>query len=234
MLRRSPSFALLCSLVACGFQVAQDTAGPGATPDGGGGGDGGDGPRPDAPCVDTDGDTICDAVDVCPGSDDRADEDLDGIPDGCDAWPCGAAPASPPGLVAWSTPSENVTLSAISIAGQGQRVVASPGQSLSLAAAYSIVDCQCTNCIDQIEVGFEPGGKQACLYNGNPQGSSPSPGCAIPTPGTATRMLTAPMQPGVHQVRFNRGNDASCQNNGVWWANVAPPAGNTIALVCVR
>jgi len=38
------------------------------------------------PCVggDADGDGVCDADDVCPGFDDRADGDFDGIPDGCD------------------------------------------------------------------------------------------------------------------------------------------------------
>jgi hypothetical protein len=33
---------------------------------------------------DADNDTVCDAQDICPGSDDLADVDNDGIPDGCD------------------------------------------------------------------------------------------------------------------------------------------------------
>jgi cysteine-rich repeat protein len=37
--------------------------------------------------ADTDGDTVCDAVDVCPGFPDLDDADGDGTPDGCD--PCG-------------------------------------------------------------------------------------------------------------------------------------------------
>jgi hypothetical protein len=36
-----------------------------------------------APCPDTDGDTICNAMDLCPGADDRLDADTDGIPDRC-------------------------------------------------------------------------------------------------------------------------------------------------------
>ena len=38
-------------------------------------------------CDDADGDTICDTVDVCAGSDDRVDQDFDGVPDGCDICP---------------------------------------------------------------------------------------------------------------------------------------------------
>ena len=36
------------------------------------------------PCEDTDGDTVCDNVDQCPGYNDLADADGDGIPDACD------------------------------------------------------------------------------------------------------------------------------------------------------
>ena len=36
---------------------------------------------------DTDGDGVCDDSDICPGSDDNADMDMDNIPDGCDANP---------------------------------------------------------------------------------------------------------------------------------------------------
>ncbi len=62
----------------------------------------------DDPCPldnpdDTDGDGVCDSVDICPGFDDSADEDSDGIPDGCDTvvtidfdWPDGV-----PDLGAW-------------------------------------------------------------------------------------------------------------------------------------
>ncbi|MEZ4993501.1 MAG: NPCBM/NEW2 domain-containing protein [Saprospiraceae bacterium] len=36
---------------------------------------------------DTDGDGVCDAADICPGSNDLADADGDGVPDGCDVCP---------------------------------------------------------------------------------------------------------------------------------------------------
>ena len=34
---------------------------------------------------DSDNDGVCDSDDACPGFDDNADADGDGIPDGCDA-----------------------------------------------------------------------------------------------------------------------------------------------------
>jgi hypothetical protein len=74
-------------------------------------------------------------------------------------------------------------------------------------------------------------GKAACLYNGNPNGNG---NCTVATTGMSTQMVRAPTTPGVYQLRFNRGNDNSCQANGDWWADVPPPAGNTFALVCVR
>ncbi len=39
------------------------------------------------PCPDLDNDTVCDDEDVCPGFDDLADADGDGIPDGCEVAP---------------------------------------------------------------------------------------------------------------------------------------------------
>ncbi|MBT8189402.1 MAG: T9SS type A sorting domain-containing protein [Bacteroidia bacterium] len=40
------------------------------------------------PCPDDDNDGVCNAVDICPGFDDNADADGDGIPDGCDNNNC--------------------------------------------------------------------------------------------------------------------------------------------------
>lgn len=182
---------------------------------------------------DPDLDGVCTAADRCLTGNDAADADSDTVPDACDTWPCGAAPAALPTFVAWTTPTENVTLTAIDGAGMGQRIVVNPGAVVAVTATFSIIDCECPNCIDQIEVGLIPGGKLACFYNGNPQGSSVS-GCTTPTIDTATRNLTAPTTPGAYAIRFNRGNDNSCQLNGAWWANSPPGAGTTIAMLCVR
>jgi hypothetical protein len=239
-------------LAACGFHVSSGSSSDDADLPA-------DGPRPpDAslpdtnPCVgpdgdgdgkvdvcdpcpldspdDPDGDGVCTAVDRCLAGNDDNDDDGDSLPDACDEWPCGAAPTAPPATVTWATGNENVTLSNITVAGTGQRVVANPGQVLAVSATYSIVDCQCPGCIDQIEIGLIPGGKHGCLYNGNPGGAS----CNTPTSATAMRNVTAPTTPGTYSLRFNRGNDSSCQGNGVWWANVPPAVGNTFAILCVR
>jgi hypothetical protein len=74
------TIACVLSLVAAcasgGFQVDWDSW-TDAPPDTGGdaAGDG---------CADSDGDTVCDEADVCPGGDDRVDTDGDTIPDACD------------------------------------------------------------------------------------------------------------------------------------------------------
>lgn len=242
---------LVSVLAGCGFQ---GTAGnSGAI-------DAGDGPRtPDAPleagaCTtgpdgdgdgkvddcdpcpldnpdDPDGDGVCTTADLCTAGNDTDDADSDSVPDACDDWPCGAKPPSPGSTVMWVTPSENVTLSGIDVATQGQLIVATPGQVLAVTATFSIIDCQCAGCIDQIEIGFIPGGKDTCLYSGNPAGNG---NCLIPTVGAQTRNVTAPTTAGTYDLRFNRGNDNSCQANGVWWDNSPPGTGNTFAKLCVH
>lgn len=119
----------------------------------------------------------------------------------------------------------------IDVADDGQLAVVAPSASFDVTASYSIVDCQCPGCIDQIEIGFHTVGKATCLYNGNPNGNG---NCTVATTGMQTRSLTAPATRGQYELRFNRGNDNSCQTNGMWWAGVAPGAGNRFAYVCVN
>ena len=47
---------------------------------------------PDPDCIDSDGDGVPDASDICPGGDDSVDIDFDGIPDFCDNCPAVANP----------------------------------------------------------------------------------------------------------------------------------------------
>nr|MBA3819267.1 hypothetical protein [Deltaproteobacteria bacterium] len=202
---------------------------PGADGDGDGTPDACDPCPLDAP-DDPDGDGVCTAVDRCLAGADTVDTDGDGTPDACDDWPCGAKPTGPASVVTWMTSNENVTLSNITVAAQGQLVVADAGAELTVSASYSIVDCQCTDCIDQIEIGFSPG-KQACLYNGNPAGNGT---CTVVTQGSQARTVTAPSTPGIHPLRFNRGNDDQCDLGSGWWDDAAPGPDRTFALVCVR
>jgi hypothetical protein len=48
--------------------------------------------------VDSDGDGVCDGLDICPGYDDAIDSDGDGTPDGCDAAP---SPDDEGGVASW-------------------------------------------------------------------------------------------------------------------------------------
>lgn len=190
-------------------------------------------------CVDSDGDTVCDAVDTCATADDLVDTDADGVPDGCDDWPCGAKPAAPLAHVTSSHQSNQlsttITLSDTMLAAgsfgngaQGQFMVASPGATIALMTRYSIVDCICPGCRDQIEYGFA-GHRLGCLYDANPQGNGE---CALETTGAVTRTFTAPTTPGAHELRFNLGQAFECGDTTGWFS---PPASSlTIAHVCVR
>ncbi len=66
--------------------TADSSADDGSTPDGslgdGGSDDGGSGDG--GTCPDSDSDTVCDSMDICPGHDDLVDNDSDGVPNGCD------------------------------------------------------------------------------------------------------------------------------------------------------
>jgi hypothetical protein len=193
---------------------------------------------------DPDGDGICTSDDRCPAGDDRDDEDGDGVPDACDDWPCGATPASPPASAMWtnSHPTTNateyVTVSEVALTGlvqigPGALYVATPGQRATFRAHYEIMDCVCPGCRDQIEIGLVPGGKQGCIYNGNPVGDNLNTCDDQPTSGMGSVNLMMPTTPGLYPVRFRRGNNDECSANANWWDNVVPGPGETVALVCV-
>ena len=91
---RAALFALI-GLAACASAgsgnptgAGDDDAGPGG-PGPGGPGEVIDGSvdAPDAACLDTDLDGVCNTVDKCPGADDNVDTDADTIADGCDNCP---------------------------------------------------------------------------------------------------------------------------------------------------
>ena len=166
-----------------------------------------------APCPDSDGDGICDAVDL---------------------WPCGPQPGAPGDPVTSDgvsgTNHLTMTLSGTSLGGTKLKVVTA-GSTFTVSASYSILDCICTGCIDQIQVGLVPGTTKKCIYDANPA-------CSPATTGAGSVVLTAPATPGVYDVRFRVGQDYSCEGNSGtttgWWTNVAPAATATIARVCVH
>ena len=189
-------------------------------------GDGDDVPDACDPCPndnpdDQDGDLVCDSVDACPGSDDALDEDGDGIPDGCDPCPIDGPNAQPLPLPASGS---GITISDASINGGSNIAVVTTGQQFSLTLDYSITDCGCETCRDEIEVGFVPGsGHSYCAYTG-------VPGCDGDD-GTNTSTVTAPMQPGVYDIRFGQRQDYVC---GTTWWHGEPPSDRTVAKICVQ
>ncbi len=182
----------------------------------------------DAACPggDGDGDRLNDACDPCPDDADN-DVDGDGVCGDVDDWPCGPRPSLPT-FPSWNNGLlETVTVGHADIEDDGPIRLVAPGQVLTVRAGYSIFDCACTNCIDQIQVGLVAGGKQGCLYNGNPQ-------CLSPAAGISTVTLVAPMAPGRYDLRFRRGNDTTCGTGADWWDNVVPDANTTFGAICVR
>jgi hypothetical protein len=179
-------------------------------------------PCPDDRMDDSDGDGSCDSMDACPGSDDRDDGDDDTIPDGCDDWPCGTEPTVP-----GSVSRDGATITEVDIEGSGRTAVVARGSMVTVELDYEIVDCMCSGCWDQIEVGWVPGPRLDCVYHGQP-------GCSADR-GAPTRDFRAPMTAGSYDLRFFRAQDYSCYEHGRddWWLGM-PDARTTIGVICVE
>jgi hypothetical protein len=176
----------------------------------------------DTGCPDGDDDGVCDALDACPGSDDREDVDGDGLPDGCDPCPVDGptAPAIPT-----SVTGRGITITNVSLAGGGNVATVNPGDSVPVSLSYVITDCGCTGCIDQIEVGLVPDmSVQYCAY-------SAVPGCGGDS-GTDMDTLIAPSTSGVYSLRFARAQNFGCTHTN-WWDGT-PPIAQQIGALCVR
>ncbi len=219
---------LLLLVAGCGFQVGLG----GQQPPGDARGDGGS--------ADVDAESVIDAPIDGPIQIADApcmDEDNDGVCNEMDTWPCGPLPQSPGSPVTFEEFNSGnrtaIVLSDTSLMGGTRLLTVAPGATFTVTASYSIVDCICPGCIDQIQIGLVPGMRKECLYDANP----PNP-CQNPTTGTETRTLTAPTTPGVYDVRFRLGQDFDCDGNSNsnfgWWTNQAPPTTQTVARVCVH
>ena len=142
-------------------------------------------------------------------------------------WPCGTQPPAPTGDVMWGGATTNTTASAITI-GTNRLVVVAPGGTFSMGFTFAIHDTACTvACRDQIEYGFVAGTRQGCVFD-----------AVVPkatgTTGQAQATVTAPTTPGVYDLRVDLGQNTSCGTTTAWWANVTPPAAQTLAKVCVH
>lgn len=188
-------------------------------------------PRPtaDAPVV-VAADAAIDAPKViadgpCP------DADADGVCDSVDDWPCGAKPTAPSASVTWSgnNGATSTTVWNVNLDSAGMLAVAAPGVNAPLTLSYNITDTACpASCIDQLEIGWVPGGRSACVFDGQVSKTSGETGTVnvtIRTPGTA----------GVYDLRVNLGQNYSCTYQGAtgWWGGT-PSTSRTIAKLCVH
>lgn len=218
-----PCVAAMLLLGACSFSSPGSSGEPADAPPG-------DGlPTGDAgPCADDDGDTVCNTADKCPGHDDRLDADQDGVPDGCDDWPCGAKPADPGNSMADSDPDGRSWTAAFINIGNAHRVVAGAGQQYSAGFGWGIrVRCPGGQnpCKAQAEIGYGAT-RTGCLYDGNVSDDRLFV-------QAFNGQLTAPSAPGVYELRLAAGLRSSCGDSQQPWYAGDPGPESTIAILCV-
>lgn len=160
-----------------------------------------------------------------------ADDDDDGVCNVVDEWPCGPAPAAMGAthdLYANGTLS-HFALSQIAIDGQGPLVTAMHGTVVRVQMHYAATDDACSNCRDQLEIGWHPTGHRAgCLLDRTvPQGTTH-------TGDIDDTQLHAPTAPGVYELRMQIGQNFSCNANNAddWWGSAEPA--DVIAKLCIQ
>jgi hypothetical protein len=221
--------AILVVLAECGFQVS----GPMAVDDQ----PGDDQPAPpDTQLIDAPIDAMIDApIDAC------VDDDGDGVCNVDDDWPCGPKPAMVGSPIVWNNAGENPQHQAATERTQVSNTkladlatnlyVVAPNTQFKLTADYSIYDCICPGCIDQVQIGFANGpaypDAPKCLYSGTLNTT-----CMTPKTGTTSVNLKAPGTSGtVYDVVFGRAQASAC--GGGWWPGMPAPD-TTVAKVCVH
>ncbi|MEZ4398765.1 MAG: hypothetical protein R3B06_02010 [Kofleriaceae bacterium] len=215
----------VCALaVGCAFNPTglPSTDSPG--PDGRPGDTDAPGPTVDAPgpTVDAPGPPI-DAP--CP------DVDSDGICDGGDSWLCG--PTRPTiGLPRDNGGDPRAAVNALTLGELNNVVSASPGAQLSTGVSVALRDTNnaCTDCVDQIELGWAGGSRVWCADFGNP------PQGVIQFANNVFT-LTVPPAPGRYDLVMHVAQANGCgSNNGArtdgWYPSA--PTGPVVGVVCVR
>jgi hypothetical protein len=91
---------------------------------------------------------------------------------------------------------------------------AAAGSTVDVSLTYYQQSCSCPGCVDQIQIGLEPGDAQACV--------SSQQVCQTAAQGNYKGTITAPTQPGTYDFRFAQGQDFSCfHTHPGWWTD--PP-----------
>lgn len=214
--------AVFAALAACSFEHG--------IPEAGGNGALDASPGVDAPMVVDAPETVAPdaAIDAPPPC---TDDDDDGVCNDDDDWPCGEKPNQPSATMTMTGNNGKTshTITMVDLEDSGRMAVASPQENLSLTFHYEITDTACPgNCVDQIEVGWSPGGRAGCVFD---SAVSKQNGAE----GNISVDIRAPSTPQVYDLRANIGQNYSCNYNGAnsWWGD-APGAAQTIAKLCVH
>lgn len=160
-----------------------------------------------------------------------ADDDGDGVCNAVDDWPCGAKPAAIANHLELTDNGGHTDfkLTNIALGGTGTLAVAAAGASVRIQLDYAASDTACNDCVDQLEIGWDPAGRRAgCIFDddvpaqGGRQGS------------IDTTSFSAPATPGVYALHINIGQNYSCTYQGAnnWWGGTEPP--DIIGKICVH
>ncbi|HEX7703147.1 MAG TPA: hypothetical protein VF403_20555 [Kofleriaceae bacterium] len=161
-----------------------------------------------------------------------ADDDGDGVCNTVDDWPCGAKPAA---LATSIMLTDNggqtqFKLSSIALDGQGTLVVANHGSNLRIQMSYAATDSACTDCQDQLEVGWHPtGARLGCILDRDVLNDGNA------HTGTINdTQFTAPDPHGTYELRIQIGQKIHCDDGGnVWYGGSEPGVDGVIAKLCV-
>ena len=156
--------------------------------------------------LDGDSDGRGDLCDVCntPGfDDDYADFDDDGLP--CADDPCphdGPVPPSYPPLVG---PSQEITISGVTLNDGGSYITVGPGETFTLKYSWAVNFCACPGCVTQGMVGISEHPPAQCFYNSGNQDNCKD------WSGAEEQIFTAPADPGLYRLRSRRTWEYECK-----------------------
>ena len=105
-------------------------------------------------------------------------------------------------------------------------IVASAGDSFVVDFQYTWTDTSCaSSCIDQVEIGYVPGDRVGCAFDGTvPKGPMVS--------GSPSYTMTAPATLGWTSIRIAIGQGLTC-GTGTWFEG-PPPDTEIAGYVCVK
>lgn len=107
-------------------------------------------------------------------------------------------------------------------------IVVAAGDSFLVNFGYTWVDASCSgSCVDQIEIGYTPGDRVGCPFDGAVMNG-------LMQTGMRTYAMTAPAIRGWTSIRIAIGQNFSCTAGGAHtWYEGPPPEADIAGYVCV-